>query len=254
MKKKIEIHQDYLEIQDQLLDSIDKFDKEGTKIGNGNRNSIKGFTIENFYVSIKFFKIPHFINKIAYRYFRKSKAERSFAHAKLLQEKGILTPSPIAFVEFFDLIGLQRSFYICTYLNFDLSYSDLVSNTAYPNHKDILIAFTAFTWDLHEKGIFFKDHSSGNTLIIENNGNYDFYLVDLNRMEFKTLNFETRMKNFSRLSPHREMVEVMSQEYARLSNLPFQEVFDRMWFYTDQFQQKFFKKRKLKQKYLGKKY
>ena len=78
---------------------------------------------------------------------------------------------------------------------------------------------------MHENNIEFLDHSPGNTLIKLNEGDYQFYLVDLNRMNFKTLSLEERIKNFARLTPNKQMVEVMSEEYARLINKPKEEIF-----------------------------
>jgi hypothetical protein len=106
---------------------------------------------------------------------------------------------------------------------------------------------------MHEKSVYFKDHSPGNTLIVQHGQDYGFYLVDLNRMSFFDLDFESRMKNFSRLTPKKEMVNTMSNAYAKLSGEDFEKVFERMWFYTQQFQEKFHRKKRLKQKLLGKK-
>ena len=33
-------------------------------------------------------------------------------------------------------------------------------------------------------------------------------------MNFKALDFDARMKNFSRLTPKKEIVEIMAEEYA----------------------------------------
>jgi hypothetical protein len=124
----------------------------------------------------------------------------------------------------------------------------LVNDPNYPQHEEILRAFTRFTFELHEKKIEFLDHSPGNTLIKEHNGKFKFFLVDLNRMNFKELSFVERMKNFSRLTPKKEMIEVMSNEYANLINKPEADVFEEMWMYTNDFQKKFKRKRELKKK------
>ena len=94
------------------------------------------------------------------------------------------------------------------------------------------------------------DHSPGNTLIKEVGENkYEFYLVDLNRMNFHDLmSFDQRMKNFSRLTPQKEMVEIMAKEYAKLYQKSEQETIDKMWFYTEEFQQKFQLKQARKKK------
>ncbi len=67
-------------------------------------------------------------------------------------------------------------------------------------------------------------------------------------MNFKELNFEERMLNFARLTPKKEMVEVMADEYSKLIDEPKNEVFEKMWFYTNQFQEKFKRKKELKKK------
>ena len=124
--------------------------------------------------------------------------------------------------ENFDLIGLNESYYACEHLQCDLTYRELVE-TDYPDAENILRQFTRFTFDMHEKGIEFLDHSPGNTLIKkEGNGKYSFYLVDLNRMIFhnQPLDFYTRMKNLSKITPHENMVAIMSNEYAKLYGEP----------------------------------
>ncbi len=247
------IHKNYTIVKAQLLQIIDNFTSSGTLIGDGDRNKIKIYEIDGKTINIKSFKIPNFINKVAYRFFRKSKAQRSYEYASLLTEKKIGTPHPIAYYENNSFLGLLDSYFVCEHLNYDLTYRELVTDQNYPDHENILRQFTKFTWQLHEKGIYFKDHSPGNTLIVKKGNTYNFYLVDLNRMSFFELDFEARMKNFSRLTPKKEMVEIMSDAYAKLSGDDFKMVFEKMWFYTEQFQEKYHRKKQFKQKYLGKK-
>src|SRR5690606_23226200 len=175
-------------------------------------------------------------------------AERSYNYAKELLNKGIGTPHPIAYVEEQTLLAFTHSYYISEHLEYDLTYRELVHQPEYPDHEEILRAFTRFTWKLHEKGVEFLDHSPGNTLIQLNNGDYKFFLVDLNRMNFKNLTFEEGMKNFSRLTPKKEMVRVMASEYATLINKPEAVVFEEMWKATQDFQEKFRRKKALKKK------
>jgi len=238
--------------QSELLDVIDSFNEKGKLFDNRIRNKIKLFEFNGFTINVKSFKKPNFINKIVYRYFRKSKARRSFEFANKLLENGIGTPQPIAFYENFDLIGLNDSYYISEHLNCDLTFRELVLQPDYPEWELILRKFTQFSYQLHQKGIEFKDHSPGNTLIKKNeNGDYDFYLVDLNRMEFhSTMNFNMRMKNLCRLTPHKEMIAIMSNEYAKNSKESEQLIFETLWKYTSDFQNKFQRKKRLKKKFL----
>jgi hypothetical protein len=234
----------------EVLYFIKEFNVSGILLGDGQRNKIKLFEFEGKTIAIKSFKIPHIINRIAYKYFRKSKARRSFEYATILLEKGIGTPQPIAFFENYDSIGLRDSYYVCEFLPCDLTYRELVEIPDYPDHENILREFTRFSYDLHQKGIEFLDHSPGNTLIKKTaDGNYDFFLVDLNRMQFHdTMDFDLKMKNLCRLTPVKEMVAVMSNEYAKVSGESEQLIFETLWKMTSDFQERFYRKKRLKKK------
>jgi len=234
----------------ELIEIIKNFSADGVLFGDGQRNKIKLFELERKTINIKSFKIPHLINKIAYKYFRKSKARRSFEYATTLLEKGIGTPQPIAYFENYDAVGLKDSYYVSEHLHTDLTFRELVEIPDFPDHNNILRQFTQFSFDLHKKGIEFLDHSPGNTLIKKNAvGNYDFFLVDLNRMEFhESMSFKLRMKNLCRLTPVKEMVAVMSNEYAKISGESEATIFETLWNYTADFQEKFYRKKRLKKK------
>lgn len=234
----------------EVLYFIKNFNSKGILFGDGKRNKIKLFTVGDKTINIKSFKKPHLINKIVYKYFRKSKARRSFEYATTLLEKGIGTPQPIAYFENYDLVGLKDSYYVSEHLDCDLTFRELVLMPDFPDHEAILRQFTQFSFHLHENGVEFLDHSPGNTLIKKReDGNYDFFLVDLNRMNFhQNMDFDARMKNLSRLTPKKEMVVVMSNEYARLYGKTEQVVFDTLWRFTSDFQYKFYRKKRLKKR------
>ncbi len=239
----------YSHLRTFVKHKIENFQEEGERLGNGDRNEIKLFKCEDGIVlNIKSFKVPNYINKVAYKYFRKSKARRSFEYAVKLQKLGLGTPDPIAYFEFPTALLFKKSFYVSEHLEADYTYRDLTFDFEIPNHEEILRAFTRFTFQLHENQVLFLDHSPGNTLIKINNGEYQFYLVDLNRMEFKSLSFEERIKNFAKLTVHKSMIAVMSEEYAKCIGEDYQKVFQLMWSETKKFQEKFHRKRRLKKK------
>ncbi|MFH7011203.1 Kdo domain containing protein [Flavobacterium sp. FlaQc-52] len=236
---------------ESIFKNIETFSTSGTLFGNGDRNKIKLFSLNEETINIKSFKIPNIVNKIAYKYFRKSKAKRSFEFATILLEKGIGTPTPLAFLENFSWVGLRDSYYVSQHLVTELTYRELVEIADYPDYENILRQFTKFTFDLHEKGVEFLDHSPGNTLIKKKEANqYDFFLVDLNRMNFhENMSFEQRMNNFRRLTPKKEMIAVMSNEYSKFYTAKSElEIFEQMWQDTTQFQEEFAKKKRLKKK------
>lgn len=242
-KEFAEISQDYKESISQF---VHHFDSEGTHLIKPGRNVIKLKEINGLTINVKSFKIPHIFNQFAYKFLRKSKARRSFENATYLINRGIGTPKPLAYFEYFTLFGLQKSYYVSAQQECDLTFRELITNPEYPDNEKILIAVTDFTFKLHENNILFKDHSPGNTLIKKTETGYDFFLVDLNRMVFKPLSFEERIKNFSRLTPKKEMVRVMSKRYADLINRNPEDVFKLMWADTSYFNKHSIRKRNIK--------
>lgn len=237
--------------KDAILKLLGDFQMlNGTRIGNGDRNILQAFAMESGTVNIKSFKVPNLINKIVYRFFRPSKAARSFDHATKLMQFGIGTPAPIAYAEFYNGPFFGASFYVSEHLSPDFTFRELIHDPSIDGREEIIKKFTQFTFKLHEHNVLFKDHSPGNTLIKREGNEIRFYLVDLNRMEFNTLSLKERIQNFARLTPLKEMVAIMSKEYARLLGEREEEVFELMWAATEHFQQKFHRKRRLKKKLL----
>lgn len=245
---KITFSEKYLHQKDEIRDLIKNFQTKGKNLTEGQRNSIKIFELDGKKINIKSFRIPNAVNKVAYKFFRSSKAERSFLYANQLLKKNIGTPRPIAYAEETSALAFGNSFYVSEHLEYDLTYRELVQQPDFPENETILRAFTRFTFKMHENEVEFLDHSPGNTLIKINEGKYEFFLVDLNRMNFRVLDFDARMKNFSRLTPKKEMVRIMANEYASLFKKPESEIFEKMWFYTEEFQKKFFRKKRIKKK------
>lgn len=246
----VKVSELFISLQNQLQEIIINYDNKGTVLVDGKRNKIKLFDLEGININIKSFKKPNFINSIIYNFFRKSKARRSFENATFLLENKIGTPQPIAYFENFTFLGLRKSFYVCEHLVTDLTFRELVEMPNFPDHENILRQFTRFSFDLHKKGIEFLDHSPGNTLIRETtNGIYEFFLVDLNRMNFHdSMDFDSRMKNLRRLTPHRDMIVVIANEYAKISGESEAIIFETLWKYTTNFQKQFYRKKRLKKK------
>jgi hypothetical protein len=242
------INSTYTKHTKTLDDFILNYESRGEAFGNQDRNSLRLFKLEDKTLNVKSFKKPNVVNKVVYKFFRKSKAQRSFEYANKLKKLSVGTPEPVAFYEINSGILFGKSYYISEQLNDDITYRELTSDFNIPNYEEILRAFTRFTFDLHEKGINFLDHSPGNTLIKYNNGDYKFYLVDLNRMNFEKMTFEKRIKNFAKLTIHKSMIEIMSDEYAKLINEDYEKVFNLMWHETQEFQESFHRRRRIKQK------
>lgn len=249
---KLVVQPQFIDQKKEIETIITHFNEQGTLLIKGSRNTIKIFPLNNELLNIKAFKKPNLLNSFVYRFIRDSKAKRSYNYALRLLNSGIGTPQPIAFAEYAAGLGLGKSFYVCEHIATEYTYRDLVENPNLENHEEILRAFTAFCYKLHETGVEFKDHSPGNTLIkINEDDSYSFFLVDLNRMQFHTkMSFEQRMYNLRRLTPKKDMNAIMANEYAKLyTQKSEQEIFDLLWNLTNKFQMKFHRKQKLKKRY-----
>ena len=77
------VHKDYQHIAPQLWDAIDNFETMGAYVTKGERNVIKKVEIKGEVYNIKKFKTPNAVQRLVYRYLRKSKAKRSFQYAKI---------------------------------------------------------------------------------------------------------------------------------------------------------------------------
>ncbi|MBL0685016.1 Kdo domain containing protein [Aquimarina mytili] len=232
----------------QIKNAIHNFDRYDDVLGEAERNVIKIVDVDDKKYTIKSFKVPNIINQIAYRFFRKSKAERSYTYANKLLDLGIDTPFPVAYDLYMSPVLFKRSYYVSELVNCDLTYRELTTDFSIPDYDNILRAFTRFTYKLHEKGINFLDHSPGNTLIKREGKEYRFYLVDLNRMQFGKMDFDTRIKNFVKLTIHESMIKVMSNEYAKCTGEDEKMIFDLMWKYTREFQYRFYRKIRIKKR------
>lgn len=201
----------------ELSNLVSKFETEGELFVKGSRNTIKLFTVNGVVLNIKSFKKPGFIKKIIYKYFRESKAKRSFDFGIRLLEKGFFTPKPIGYIENFDLIGLNESFFCCEHLENSFTIGTVFMNKSFENRDQILRGFANFFYKMHESGIEFLDNSLGNTLVKFENNQYQYYLVDLNRMKFDvTMNGFDRMKNLSRLTLDQGVLTTIANEYSIL--------------------------------------
>lgn len=238
MKETLVVHPEYRRKTDRIRKLVHAFDEQGEYVVKGDRNSIKKVEWKGEVLNIKKFRNPSFFQGLVYRFLRKSKARRSFEYAKKLIGFGIKTPQPVAYFERTS-VGLKESFYISEHLNYDFDFRTLNHNPLWPNRNEILKQFTEFTFQLHENGVDFLDHSPGNTLIVQSSpGTYDFYLIDLNRMRFHTMDFASRMKNFRRLWLSKTMINVMAPVYAELRGATEEETHRLLTLYSREFQKK----------------
>lgn len=231
---------DHMRLMD-LKDISRQFDSNGEVLARG-RNVIKLYQLPSGKkITVKQFKIPNAFNQFIYRWFRKSKAHRSFENTQRLRSLGIDVAEPMAFIELIDDLKLSKSYFACEYIEADYTFRDLNTLLESEHSDKFLKSFAEFTFNLHEKGVDFLDYSPGNILIKKDeNDEFLFYLVDVNRMKFqsKKLSFRKRMLNMSRLTKNKSVLSILTKNYAELYGHSHDRILNEIWFRTQCYMKK----------------
>ena len=200
------------------LETLENAFYASTNILQDNRNVIKHVTLCNQQTVVKSFKPPNLLQGSIYRYFRKTKARRSYEYSESLRTNSIDTPKAFGYVEIFNRFRLCNSYFISNSLNYDFLIRDIINEPSL--HRDsILKQFTQFTFNMHQKGVLHLDYSLGNIAITKENDDYRFYLLDINRMLFGKVSPLDGIKNFSRISSDPSIIKLLSSEYAKLAEI-----------------------------------
>lgn len=176
------------------------------------RNAIKVLSFLDQDIVVKSFRIPHMINKFAYTFFRDSKAKKSYDNSLKIID---FVPEPIAYAEFFRFGLLYDSYFLCEEFHYDFTIREIFLDYGFPDRENVLAAFAAFTYALHEEGIEHLDYSPGNILIRKDKEGYTIKTIDVNRMRFGHLNREKRLGNFAKLWASDEDIRRIAIYYAQ---------------------------------------
>jgi len=199
-------------------------------------------------LAVKAFGIPWGIRKWVYGSVRASKANRSYINASALIARGLRTPKPIGYAEFGSRFALHKSFYVSEYLPMSATafpLRDVLLEAGIEDRDRILLALGRFTCKLHDLEVLHRDYSPGNILVTRSVSTgrefkasdglppstgtisgaspgfeYDFELVDLNRMSFGQLSMAQRMQNLRLLWADDDDLRVVVTGYASAIGAP----------------------------------
>jgi len=214
MNYKYQLNFDTQKFKNFLLDIQSYFSSTASSIHKA-RNELKIIPFEGTDTVVKSFKVPHLLNKVVYSYFKDSKAKKSYEYSLKISQ---FTPTPIGYIEFYSFGLLNESYFISEKFDYDFTIREPLLDNDFQNKTEILQEFARFTYALHEANILHQDYSPGNILIKKENGTFVFKVVDINRMEFRALSLNERLKNFSKLWAVDDEIEMIAKEYAILSN------------------------------------
>ena len=177
------------------------------------RNEIRVFEeASDLPINAKRYKVPIWINRVIYSFFRKSKAQRAYEYAFELERRGFSTAAPIAYLLFYRGGLLHESYFISKQLNARPIYTWIQLSTveAEPYYR----ALGRYVGQLHQAGIYHADLSPGNILFEWIDGQARFYLIDINRMRFGKVSFRQGCANFARIWGNKQSFIWMAESYA----------------------------------------
>lgn len=217
MSVQFKLNPTYSNFEQDLLNIKEHFSCSNESIHKA-RNELRIAKINDEKTVIKAFKVPHILNRIVYAYFRDSKAKKSYDNAMELISRGVSTPAPIGYLENYQSGLFSTSYFLSIYEPYDCTIREALHHKA-EEHEEILKAFAGFTYDLHQKGVWHVDYSPGNILVRKQKDNYKFFIVDINRMEFKNIQDYEGIKNFDKLWAKKDDMHLMIHEYCILADL-----------------------------------
>ena len=250
MSMKYNISPKYSSLKEAILDIKKNFSSTGESIKSG-RNHLKIIDLDNKKFVVKSFKKPTAIKSYTYGNIFPSKAKRSFDYANILLSKGIHTPEPVAYIDYYKGLQFQESFYISEYYPYDYDLSVLFTErgdnkTPFKDSEVLWTAFIKFTLELHRQGVNHLDYTRRNVLITKQDSEYSFSIVDLNRIDFKSLSLRDRMKSLSRITSDSDLVKMMAKHYSASSNYDYDKCLHLLQYFVREHQKYWDTKRQLK--------
>lgn len=200
------------------------------------RNQIKRMTLPTGeMVCVKKFHRPILFNAFIYGSLRPSKAKRSYEYGLYLCAHQIATPEPIAYIEERHHGQLMDSYLITKVSKLTRLYRDWTLNYS-PELELTIPAFAQFTAHMHNEGVLHLDYSPGNILWDKINGQYQFEIIDINRMRIgKSVSIRASAKSLRRLCAPTCFFRHFAAEYAPLRGFNVDEFTKLVLFYRDLF-------------------
>lgn len=232
------------------------------------RNQVKRYEIDNLLIVVKSFKRPNIVQKLAYTFWRPSKAKRAFIFAQRFRKLQIDTPEEIAYIETFKYGLIDRTYFVSLSTNdsnvAEGLYSAEITSQNVEESKEaksecfdrsLAKSFTEFLVEVQDKGILHGDLNLTNILYrkIENN-KYHFSFIDINRTTFvENPDKKTRLNNLVKITGPRILFSFILSHYAKLKKWDLEKTKEQGLNMLDSFISKRARKKKLKRKLVNKK-
>jgi len=211
MKTEVLINPHFSYLDDYINQIPNDFSSRGNVMHLG-RNEVRRDAVKEQDITIKYFKKITLANRLIFATIRKSKAQRAYEHSKALNRKGFSSPEPVAYINTYKYGLLYKSFYISLYTTYK-PLKELL-NLPISESEEGLKAFARFTSRLHKAGVLHDDYTIENVLYNFTGNEYDFSLIDNNRMRFRKYSYGRGLKNLERLKIPVDKMGIIAAEYA----------------------------------------
>lgn len=226
----------------------ERFEREGALLYDG-RNKVKLFDCNGLQLVVKRYRRPHFIQRVVYRWFRPSKAERAYRFAFRLAGLGIDTPEPMAYVEDGGLLLFRDSYFVSARCTDPDLMGALYRPAEFP--QTLATAWANRLAEFHEKGFLHGDLNLANILYRSDGsaGGYRFTVIDINRSHFRMQPTPDEcMTNLVRLTHRVDLLKFLVAAYARRRGWNEEQTVNEVLTRLRAFEQRCERKQKFKQK------
>ena len=211
MKTKIEIAPKYSFLREVILSLPENFSNHG-RIVCSEKNVIRSVVWEGILVEIKQFKYNTLVDRYWFATFGKSKAQLGYENSDRLLNLGINTPERIAYITSYKYGMLYEDFYV--YLSIDYKSLDELIKLPLSSSLNALKTFARFSFNLHSLGIFPKDYTANNIAYTLRSNEYNFVLIDNDRISFSKFFAKKGVRNLQRLYLPADRFSIIISEYA----------------------------------------
>ena len=215
MSRRLILREKYKNLREYVAQIPRRFEDEGKTVYQG-RNLIKVFDApHNMQINVKRYRVPVGINRLVYSLgIRKPKGLRGYQYPRLLLEKGVETPEPIAYIEDRNR-GLITYSYLLTVQSKLLHTLYEFGNAPQEQWQSMVEPLASFAAKIHEQQLMHRDFSPGNVLWDVIDRKYQFSVVDINRMYFGEVGMKQGCENFARLWGPKEFFCQLIRAYAK---------------------------------------
>lgn len=211
--RNITVSNDFRRYHDFIRSLPKTFDCSGTLLYR-ERNTVKSFVTDGTTLVVKRYKRPNIVQRVAYTFFKKSKAERAYIFARMLRDRGISTPREAAYIEMRDGIMMSDSYFVSESCTLP-ALSTLLRRPDFD--RSVAGSLAEFLVRLHERGVLHGDLNLTNILYdMQPDGRCTFTLIDTNRSKFRQPSHSDCIENLTRLTHDEALMTFVIGRYAAI--------------------------------------